>query len=224
MGIRVFIVDCKECEKLVFIQTGHFSDSTLRLEWVVSLSRELTAWPDWNLSCSAPAVVTLQLPCMLHTCATLVTYQSRDPVSRLLWLHTSWVFFTFSHTLSLHKSYLYTGYLIAKLQANLSRNKANTWLNKFNLTKNIDAIMKTSYIDQKKWFFYWSLIKCCIRWVLIMKIPTLQASSLLVCLSFLRYSMYSHLWFSTFCLYLFLSYLYLFQALSVHHREHDVMQ
>ena len=90
--------------------------------------------------------------------------------------------------------------------------------------KNIDAVMKTSYIDQKKWFFYWSLIKCCIRWVLIMKIPTLQASSLLVCLSFLRYTMYSHLWFSTFCLYLFLSYLYLFQALSVHHREHDVMQ
>ena len=30
--------------------------------------------------------------------------------------------------------------------------------------KNIDAVMKTSYIDQKKCFFYWSLIKCCIRW------------------------------------------------------------
>lgn len=49
--------------------------------------------------------------------------------------------------------------------------------------KNIDAVMKTSYIDKKKWFFYWSLIICCIRWVLIMNIPTLQASSLLVCLS-----------------------------------------
>ena len=63
-----------------------------------------------------------------------VVSQSRDPVSRFLWLHTSWVFFTHSHTQPLHKSHLNTGYLIAKLQANLAQNKANTWLNKFNLT------------------------------------------------------------------------------------------
>ena len=37
---------CVECEKSVFIQTGHSSDSTSRLERVASLSRELTAWPD----------------------------------------------------------------------------------------------------------------------------------------------------------------------------------
>ena len=28
VGIRVFIVVCEECEKPVFIQTGHSSDST----------------------------------------------------------------------------------------------------------------------------------------------------------------------------------------------------
>ena len=51
------------------------------------------------------------------------------------WVHTSWVFFTLSHTLPLHESHLNTRYLITKLQTNLARNKANTWLNKFNLTK-----------------------------------------------------------------------------------------
>ena len=49
-------------------------------------------------------------------------------------IHASWVFFTLSHTQPLHKIHLNTGYLIAKLQANLAQNKANTWLNKFNLT------------------------------------------------------------------------------------------
>ena len=43
-------------------------------------------------------------------------------------------FFTFSRTQPLHYSHLNTEFLIAKLQANLAQNKANTWLNKFNLT------------------------------------------------------------------------------------------
>ena len=38
----------EECEKLVFIQIGHFGVSTPRLERVASLSCELTAWSDWN--------------------------------------------------------------------------------------------------------------------------------------------------------------------------------
>ena len=71
---------------------------------------------------------------MCHFGDLPVVSQSRDPVMRLLWLHTSWVFFTLSHTQPLHYSHLNTGYLIAKIQANLARNKANTWLNKFNLT------------------------------------------------------------------------------------------
>ena len=36
----------EECEKLVFIQIGHSGDSTSRLEQVMSLSCELTVWPD----------------------------------------------------------------------------------------------------------------------------------------------------------------------------------
>ena len=93
------------------------------------------------LSCIAPAIVTLQLPCMLHTCATLATCQSRDLVARLLCLHTSLVFFTLSHTQPLHKSHLNTRYLIAKVQENLVRNKANTWLNKFNLTGSVENLL-----------------------------------------------------------------------------------
>ena len=37
---------CEECEKLVFIQTGHSGDLVSRVEQVVSLSHELTIWPN----------------------------------------------------------------------------------------------------------------------------------------------------------------------------------
>ena len=47
--------------------------------------------------------------------------QSRVPVS----LHNLEHFFTLSHTLSLHDSHLNIGLLIAKIQANLTWNKAN---------------------------------------------------------------------------------------------------
>ena len=56
--------------------------------------------------------------------------QLRVPAS----LHSLEHFFTLSHTLPLHDSHLNTGFLSAILQANLSRNKVNTWLIKFNLT------------------------------------------------------------------------------------------
>ena len=80
--------------------------------------------------------MTVQLPCMLCVCATFgglqprVTreIQSRVPAS----LHSLEHFFTLSHTLPLHDSHLNTGFLSVVLQANLSWNKANTWLIKFN--------------------------------------------------------------------------------------------
>ena len=56
--------------------------------------------------------------------------QPRVPAS----LYSLEHFFTLSHTLPLHDSHLNTGFLSAVLQANLSWNKANTWLIKFNLT------------------------------------------------------------------------------------------
>ena len=40
-------------------------------------------------------------------------------------LHKLQQFFTLSHTLPLHDSHLNTGLLIAKIQANLARNKVN---------------------------------------------------------------------------------------------------
>ena len=78
------------------------------LELTTGTSREFESWVNCLarlevLSCSAIVGVTLQLPCMLHTCATFgdspVTSQSRDPVTRLFLGAHSWTFLhTFSYT------------------------------------------------------------------------------------------------------------------------------
>ena len=52
--------------------------------------------------------------------------QSRVPVS----LHNLEYFFTLSRSLPLHESHLNTGLLIAKIQANLTWNKANKMVDK----------------------------------------------------------------------------------------------
>ena len=94
------------------------------------------------LSCSAPVGMTLQiLACLacvqlLAACKPRATckIQSRVPAS----LHNLEHFFTLSHTLPLHDSYLNTGLLIAKIQANLAQNKA---------TKMVDKIQPYSHKD-----------------------------------------------------------------------------
>ena len=81
------------------------------------------------LSCSTIASAMLQLlACLtrLHHSGSLQSRATREiqplvPAS----LHKLEQFFTLSHTLPLHDSYLNTGLLIAKIQANLARNKAN---------------------------------------------------------------------------------------------------
>ena len=86
------------------------------------------------LSCSATASMILQLPCMLHTCANfgglpIVSHpwvQPRVSIS----LHNLGHFFILSHSLPLHDSHLNTGLLIAKIQGNLARNKANKMVDK----------------------------------------------------------------------------------------------
>ena len=86
------------------------------------------------LSYSATAGITLQLlACLarvqlLATCKPRATceIQSRVPAS----LHNLEHFFTLSHTLPLHDSHLNTGLLIAKIQENLARNKANKMVDK----------------------------------------------------------------------------------------------
>ena len=86
------------------------------------------------LSCSATAGMTLQLPCMLHTCANfgglpVVSHPQVQPrVSASL--HNLEHFFTLSHSLPLHDSHINTGLLIAKIQVNLVRNKANKMVDK----------------------------------------------------------------------------------------------
>ena len=99
----------------------------------LGLSRKFQPWGKWMASilfvCSALASMMLQLlACLarvqlLAACKPRATceIQSRVVVS----LHNLEHFFTLSHTLPLHDSHLNIELLIAKIQANLTRNKAN---------------------------------------------------------------------------------------------------
>ena len=114
----------EECEKSFFYKIGHSSNSLSS-----GMSCELTARPDCQfLSCSALAVVTLQL----STCFACVAFWqvasrkslARSSIENPLNAHLNSSHS--SHTQPLHYSHLNTRYLIAKLQANLAQNKANT--------------------------------------------------------------------------------------------------
>ena len=122
--------------KVSFSQTGWSGDLTSRLGWVASSSHELTTWPAWDF---CPVVqqlawlfnsptYSIRVP-TLAACQSRVTRESsREWVFALL--HNLEHFFTFSHSLPLHDSHLNTGLLIAKIQANLARNKANMMVDK----------------------------------------------------------------------------------------------
>ena len=106
-----------------------------RLDLVTWLSREFK--PRANLMASldfCPVVLQVAWLFSFPACSArvqlLAACKPRVPAS----LHILEHFFTLSHTLPLHDSHLNTGFLSAVLQVNLSRNKANTWLIKFNLT------------------------------------------------------------------------------------------
>ena len=77
------------------------------------------------LSCSAPVGMTLQL---LVACKPRATRKIQSRV--LVSLHNLEYFFTLSHTLPLRESHLNTWLLIAKIQANLARNRANKMVDK----------------------------------------------------------------------------------------------
>ena len=114
-----------ECEELGFSKQGLFA------AW---LSREFQ--PRGNstascpiLSCNAPAGVTLQLLACL-ACEQLLAACSCESPARsnrksLFFLHTLEHFFTLSHSLPLQESHINTKLLIAEIQENLARNKAN---------------------------------------------------------------------------------------------------
>ena len=83
------------------------------------------------LSYSALASMTLQfLACLarvqlLAACTTSGDLQAASHLQVLVFLHNLEYFFTLSHTLPLHDSHLNIELLIAKIQANSTRNKAN---------------------------------------------------------------------------------------------------
>ena len=141
MGIRVFIVRYVRNVKSHFsTKHGGFGDS-LATRTRRSSNREIIDWPDCPFCL---VVLQLSLPFnflhashMWHFDESPVASQSQVPAARMLFIAHTLEFFTLSHTQPLHDSHLNTGYLIAELQPNFARNKANTWLNKFNLTKTI---------------------------------------------------------------------------------------
>ena len=106
-----------------------------RLDWTTSSNRKVTERPDWTF---CPVVLQLAWRFSFSTCLARVQLlaacklraireiQSRVPDS----LHNLEHFFTLSHTLPLHDSHLNTGLLIAKIQVNLARNKANKMVDK----------------------------------------------------------------------------------------------
>ena len=110
-----------------------------RLDLATGLSREFKSRANGLaslglLSCSATAIMTLQLPCMLQMCANFgglpVASHSRIQSRVYASLHNLEHFFTLSHSLPLHDSHLNTGLLIAKIQTNLAWNKANKMVDK----------------------------------------------------------------------------------------------
>ena len=78
--------------------------------------------------------MTLQLPYMLHMSADfgglLVTSHPRVQPRVSSSLHNLKHFFTISHSLPLYDFHLNTRLLIAKIQANLARNKSNKMVDK----------------------------------------------------------------------------------------------
>ena len=119
-----------KCEKSDFSKQG----------WLAAwLSREFQPRGNWTascpiLSCSAPASVTLQLLACLAREQLLAACSRESPArssrESLIFLHTLDHFFTLFHSLPLQESYLNTRLLIAEIQANLARNKANKMVDK----------------------------------------------------------------------------------------------
>ena len=131
MGImNIYTGVRKECEESVFFITKWTGDLASLLDWVASPTRELTEWLVWTF---CPVVLQLAQWFSFSACFTCVhllaacklgatrKIQPQVPAS----LHNLEHFSILSHTLPLHDSHINTGLLIAKLQANLARNKAN---------------------------------------------------------------------------------------------------
>ena len=126
----IYIVECEGMWKVIFCQTGCSGDLISRLGWVASSSCKQMAWPAWSFCPVVKSWRDASASGTLGMCASiwrLVTASHlRDPVaSPCFFAHTWAILHTLSHTPPLHDSHLNTRFLIAKIQANLVRNKAN---------------------------------------------------------------------------------------------------
>ena len=126
----IYIVGWEGMWKDIFCQTGCFGGLTSQLGWVASSSHEQMAWPTWNFCPVVNSWRDASISGMLGMCALIwqlvATSHPQDPIASPCFLADTWaILHTLSHTLPLHDSHLNTGFLIAKIQANLTRNKAN---------------------------------------------------------------------------------------------------
>ena len=147
MGIRVFIVGYVRNVKSHFFAKQGVLATHLQLGQVASSSRQIIDWQDCHF-CSIMSQLSwlfnfLHALHEWHFDESSVASYLRVLVTRILLIaHTLDIFtlshtlefFTLSHTQPLHDSHLNTEYLISESQSNLTRNKTNIWLNKFNLT------------------------------------------------------------------------------------------
>ena len=147
MGIRVFIVGYVRNVKSHFFAKHGVLATHLQLKQVASSSRQIIDWQDCHF-CSIMSQLSwlfnfLHALHEWHFDESSVASYLRVLVTRILLIaHTLDIFtlshtlefFTLSHTQLWHDSHLNTEYLISESQSNLTRNKTNIWLNKFNLT------------------------------------------------------------------------------------------
>ena len=126
----IYIVGWEGMWNVIFCQTGCSGGLTSRLGWVASSSHEQMAWPAWNFCPVVNSWRDASAFGMLGTCGSIwrlaAASHLQDPVaSPCFFVHTWAILHTLSHILPLHDSHLNTRFLIAKIQANLARNKAN---------------------------------------------------------------------------------------------------
>ena len=137
-------------QRVIFSITEWTGNLVSRLDWVTSPSRKLTEWPDWTF---CPVVLQLAWRFSFSACFTRVHLLAacKPRATReiqlqvLASLHNFEHFFTLSHTLPLHDSHLNTKLLIAKIQTNLTRNKAN---------KMVDWIQPYNFDTMQSLFFF----------------------------------------------------------------------
>ena len=149
--MRIFILGYVRNVKSQFFQNR----ASWRLGLVTWLSREFKLRANWMARLDfCPVVLQLawlfsSLACFahVHLLAACKPRASREIQSRVFaLLHNLEHFFTHSHTLPLHDSRLNTRLLSTELQANLSRNKANTWLIKFNFTIEMPVVVMSNAV------------------------------------------------------------------------------